>query len=393
MNLDPAEVGDMPVASNAIAIPEGLDELDVLPRAGLSDLREHAATVSRQYSVFHNVQAERVPLHDSCGIGVLRQRKPLILRDHPGSAGLRNARKVSNRGVQRPKMHFVPVKTLGQQDLQLLGRVRSKLVSQRTELISQVRGLASEYGVTFPTSRAALMAGLPLALEDADNGLTQLARFALLNVLEDIRALDSRLAALTLQTAALAKQEPAYARLLTVPGFGPVVAPTFIAAVGDGKQFEHGRDVSAWLGMVPKQHGTGGKVQLMRISKNGDRDLRTLLIHGARAVLRWVDRRDDAMSRWLVSLRARRGEARTIVALANKLATRSERCRRNRAESAASGRRSCCQHRRDQAPIGSGISRRTCQKNLIFGCPLLSCSRAFAVGSFRARRTQRDTQW
>lgn len=222
--------------------------------------------------------------------------------------------------VQRPKMHFVPVKTLGQQDLQLLGRVRSKLVSQRTELISQVRGLASEYGVTFPTSRAALMAGLPLALEDADNGLTQLARFALLNVLEDIRALDSRLAALTLQTAALAKQEPAYARLLTVPGFGPVVAPTFIAAVGDGKQFEHGRDVSAWLGMVPKQHGTGGKVQLMRISKNGDRDLRTLLIHGARAVLRWVDRRDDAMSRWLVSLRARRGEARTIVALANKLA-------------------------------------------------------------------------
>ena len=222
--------------------------------------------------------------------------------------------------VQRPKMHFVPVKTLGQQDLQLLGRVRSKLVSQRTELISQVRGLASEYGVTFPTSRAALMAGLPLALEDADNGLTQLARFALLNVLEDIRALDSRLAALALQTAALAKQEPAYARLLTVPGFGPVVAPTFIAAVGDGKQFEHGRDVSAWLGMVPKQHGTGGKVQLMRISKNGDRDLRTLLIHGARAVLRWVDRRDDAMSRWLVSLRARRGEARTIVALANKLA-------------------------------------------------------------------------
>lgn len=197
---------------------------------------------------------------------------------------------------------------------------RTKIVSQRTELISQVRGLASEYGVTFPTSRAALMAGLPLALEDADNGLTHLARFALLNVLEDIRALDSRLAALALQTAALAQQEPAYARLLTVPGFGPVVAPTFIAAVGDGKQFEHGRDVSAWLGIVPKQHGTGGKVQLMRISKNGDRDLRTLLIHGARAVLRWVDRRDDAMSRWLVSLRARRGEARTIVALANKLA-------------------------------------------------------------------------
>lgn len=222
--------------------------------------------------------------------------------------------------AQRPKMHFVPVKTLGQQDLQLLGRVRSKLVSQRTELISQVRGLAGEYGVTFPVSRAAFMTGLPLALEDADNGLTRLARFALRNALEDIRALDTRLAALATQTAAAAKQEPAYERLLTVPGFGPVVAPAFIAAVGNGQQFEHGRDVSAWLGIVPKQQGTGGKVQLMRISKNGDRELRTLLIHGARAVLRWVDRRDDPMSRWLLSLRARRGEARAIVALANKLA-------------------------------------------------------------------------
>ena len=222
--------------------------------------------------------------------------------------------------AQRPKMHFVPVKTLGQQDLQLLGRVRSKVVSQRTELINQARGFASEYGVSFPKRRQELMAGLPLALEDASNGLTHVARFALLALLEDIRALDTRLDELAKQTAALAQQEPAYARLLSVPGFGPVVAPAFIAAVGDGKQFAHGRDVSAWLGIVPKQHGTGGKVTLMRISKNGDRELRTLLIHGARAVLRWVDRRDDAMSRWLIALRARRGEARTIVAFANKLA-------------------------------------------------------------------------
>jgi transposase len=220
----------------------------------------------------------------------------------------------------RPKMHCVAVKSLHQQDLQMLNRVRSKAVAQRTELVSQARGLASEYGVTIPTSRAAFMRHLPLALEDAENGLTHLARFALLNVLEDIRALDERLEALAHQTAALATQNPAYERLLTVPGFGPVVAPTFLAAVGDGKQFQRGRDVSAWLGIVPKQHGTGGKVQMMRISKNGDRELRTLLIHGARAVLRWADRRNDAMSRWLLDLKARRGQARTIVALANKLA-------------------------------------------------------------------------
>lgn len=222
--------------------------------------------------------------------------------------------------AQRPGIHFVPVKTLGQQDLQLLGRVRSKVVSQRSELISQMRGLASEYGVSFPVSRRALMAGLPLALEDAANGLTHVARFALLGLLEDVRALDTRLDGLVLQTAALAKQEPAYARLLSVPGYGPVVAPAFIAAVGDGKQFKHGRDVSAWLGIVPKQHGTGGKVALLRITKNGDRELRTLLIHGARAVMNWAKRRNDAMGRWILELKARRGAARTIVALANKLA-------------------------------------------------------------------------
>jgi transposase len=99
-----------------------------------------------------------------------------------------------------------------------------------------------------------------------------------------------------------------------------VVAPAFLAAVGEGKQFQRGRDVSAWLGIVPKQHGTGGKVQMLRISKNGDRELRTLLIHGARAVLRCADRRNDAMGRWLLDLRARRGQNRAVVAFANKMA-------------------------------------------------------------------------
>jgi transposase len=222
--------------------------------------------------------------------------------------------------AQRPNIHFVPVKTIGQQDLQVLSRVRSKLVSQRSELICQIRGLASEYGLSFPISRAALMAGLPLVLEDAENELTPVARSALSGLFEDIKGLDGRLSQLALDTAELANQEPAYARLLTVPGYGPVVAPAFIAAVGAGKQFRQGRDVSAWLGVVPKQHGTGGKVAMMRITKNGDRSLRTLLIHGARSVMNWASRRDDAMGRWIMALKARRGAARTIVALANKLA-------------------------------------------------------------------------
>lgn len=205
----------------------------------------------------------------------------------------------------RPKLHCVPVKTVEQQDLQLLGRVRNQLVAQRTAVINQVRGLAGEYGVIFPSSRSALMAHLPLAIEDASNEFTHTARFALLDLLEDIHALDQRLKAVAAQVAALAEQRPGYARLLTIPGYGPVVAATFVAALGDGRQFQRGRDVSAWLGIVPKQHGTGGKVQLMRISKNGDRELRTLLIHGARAVLNWAHKRNDALSRWLLEARTR----------------------------------------------------------------------------------------
>lgn len=220
----------------------------------------------------------------------------------------------------RPSLHCVPVKSVEQQDLQLLGRVRNHLVAQRTALINQARGLAGEYGVAFPLSRSVFMVQLPLALEDASNELTPTARSALLDVLKDIQALDRRLKAVATQVATLAERRPGYARLLTIPGYGPVVAATYVAAVGDGHQFQRGRDVSAWLGIVPKQHGTGGKIQLMRISKNGDRELRTLLIHGARAVLYWAHRRDDALGRWLLALRERRGSARAIVALANKLA-------------------------------------------------------------------------
>lgn len=222
--------------------------------------------------------------------------------------------------AQRPGIHFVPVKTIGQQDLQVLGRIRAKLVAQRSEVICQVRGLAAEYGVIFAKHRTQLMAALPEALEDAGNGLTAVARRALRDLYDDVRALDARIAAVMAQVAELAQLEPAYARLLTVPGFGAVAAPAFIAAIGDGKQFRRGRDVAAWLGLVPRQDGTGGITKLHRITKNGDRDLRTLLIHGARSVLTWAHKRDDAKSRWILALKARRGSQRAVVAYANKLA-------------------------------------------------------------------------
>ena len=222
--------------------------------------------------------------------------------------------------AQRPGIHFVPIKTIGQQDLQSLGRVRSAMVGRRTAVINQMRGIASEYGVNFPKSRQRLMVALPAALEDADNGLSPIARQLLQQLRDDLRTIDVRIDEVFDQLIGLAKQEPAYARLLSVPGFGPIVTAAFIAAVGSGKQFRRGRDAAAWLGLVPRQYGTGGKVTLHRITKSGDRDLRVGLIHGARAVMRWAQRHDHAQSQWLLALQDRRGVQKTVVAFANKMA-------------------------------------------------------------------------
>lgn len=222
--------------------------------------------------------------------------------------------------TRRPGIHFVPIKSVEQQDLQLLGRIRERLSAQRTGLVNQVRGLAREYGVEFAKHRRRLMHELPEALADGDNGLSFVAREALHDLLADLRALDERLEALMRRIETLARQHPAYERLRSVPGVGNLVAAALLASLGDGSQFRSGRQCAAWLGLIPRQHGTGGRVQLGGITKNGDRSLRTLLIHGARAVLRWADRHTHAQSRWVLELVARRGRNRATVALANKIA-------------------------------------------------------------------------
>jgi transposase len=222
--------------------------------------------------------------------------------------------------AQRPNLHFVPVKTIGQQDLQLLGRIRSALIARRTAVINQLRGFAAEYGIVIAKSRQHLMRDLPDVLADADNGLSFIARQALSELRDDLLAIDARIDQVTAQLVGLAEQEPAFERLLSVPGFGPIVGAAFVAAVGSGKQFRRGRDVAAWLGLIPRRDGTGGKVTLKRITKSGDRDLRLALIHGARAVLRWADRHEHVQSQWLLGLKERRGANKTIVAFANKMA-------------------------------------------------------------------------
>jgi transposase len=221
--------------------------------------------------------------------------------------------------ARRPKIHFVPVKTVMQQDLQVLGRIREHLVSTRTGVINQIRGLAREYGVNFGKQRRVLMAQLPQALEEADNGLSPVVRAALAEQLEQIRYLDERLKGVGLQLHELAKQDPAYERLLGISGIGPTIAPALLASVGHAQHLQSARGCSAWVGLVPKQHGTGGQVRLGHITKNGQSSLRVLMIHGARSVIRWAHRHTHAQSQWIQQLIARVGKNKATVALANKL--------------------------------------------------------------------------
>lgn len=225
--------------------------------------------------------------------------------------------------AQRPQLHTVPIKSVEQQDLQLLHRVRSRYVQMRTMLANQIRSIAQEYGVFFPKTIRSLRGELMGALENGENGLSSAARTMLHMLYVELQGIDAKEEQIKHQIEALAVQNEAYARLREVPGIGPIVASAYIAAVGSGRQFQRGRQVSAWLGLVPRQFGTGGKMHLQGISKGGDRYLRTMLIHGARVVTSWCQRRKQdnrPMARWLRALIARRGKNKAIVALANKLA-------------------------------------------------------------------------
>lgn len=220
--------------------------------------------------------------------------------------------------VQRPDMRFVPIKSIEQQDIQSLHRARSLAVSHRTAQANQMRGLMIEYGVVISKSIAALRKAVPEILEDADNALTPMFRELLCGLWEEMLRLDQRITAYDAQIKHLSEQSEVCRRLMTIPGIGPMVSTALVAAVADGKTFKSGREMAAWLGLVPRQHSTGGKPRLLGISKRGDVYLRKLLIHGARAALRWADRKQDRRSRWVSELATRRGQNIAAVALANK---------------------------------------------------------------------------
>jgi transposase len=222
--------------------------------------------------------------------------------------------------VGRPSMRFVPLKSPEQQDIQMLHRIRQNLVKQRTAAANQTRGLLGEYGLVVAEGLHHLRRRLPEILEDAENGLSPLARRLFADRYDRLVDLDRQIEAYQQQLEVVCQQSPACRQLLAIPGIGPITATAMVAGLGDGQGFDNGRQVAAWLGIVPRQDSSGGKPRLLGISKRGDTYLRTLLIHGARAVVRAAMRKDDAHSRWIQALVQRRNANIAAVAVANKTA-------------------------------------------------------------------------
>jgi transposase len=220
--------------------------------------------------------------------------------------------------VTRPTMRFVPIKRVEPQDLQARHRVRERLIKARTALVHEIRGLLSEDGMILPQSLTKFRALIVDKLQEEQAKLTTLSRELFWHLYDEFLAVEKRLAYDDEKLAAIGQTHPECQRLQTLPGIGPLSATALIAAIGDVTQFKNGRQLAAWLGLVPREHSTGGQPRLLGISKRGDRYLRKLLVHGARATLRWVEIKDDERSRWLRALIARRGKNRAAVALANK---------------------------------------------------------------------------
>ncbi len=221
--------------------------------------------------------------------------------------------------ASRPTMRFVAVKSAEQQAGQALHRVRSRLIKSRTALVNEIRGLLGEFGLVMPVKGVAACRRLVVeVLEDGENGLPGLMRQLLFQLGEELKQWDQQIGELDEAIKQQCKADDRIKRLLEIEGVGPITASAVVAAVGDARQFTGSRDLSAWVGLVPRQHSSGGKEQLGHITKRGDTYLRTLLIHGARAVVNACQKKIDRKSKWLQGLIQRRNRNIATVALANK---------------------------------------------------------------------------
>ncbi len=223
--------------------------------------------------------------------------------------------------ASRPTMRFVDLKSEEQLDIQTLHRLRSRLVAERTNLINQLRAILLERGVIFPAGRRKFELGLDEMLAEHGGTVSPRIRQLAADLRDEWRTLDTRIEALNGEFVDLVRGNDAARRLTSIPGVGVLNASALVAAVGNASGFDKARDLGSWLGLVPRQHTTGGKPRLLGISKRGNTYLRTLLIHGARAALPSLSKADTPLGRWLKAM-LERGVHRNavVVALANKLA-------------------------------------------------------------------------
>lgn len=219
--------------------------------------------------------------------------------------------------VTRPDMPTVPIKNAEQQAILSVHRARQAFVKARTAQSNQIRGLLAEYGFALPKGIGQLLRRVPGVIEDGENDLPGGFRLLILRLLDHLRELDRQVGELGAEIQLWHRQNAASQKLAAIPGLGPLTATAMAASIGDARNFKNGRQLAAWLGIVPRQHSTGGKPTLLGISKRGDAYLRTLLIHGARAALRTAERKANA-DPWLTQLLARRNKNVAAVALANK---------------------------------------------------------------------------
>ncbi len=222
--------------------------------------------------------------------------------------------------VGRPTMRFAAAKSAEQQSVLMLHRARELLVRQRTMVINALRGHCAEFGIVVAQG-APKVEELIAIIEDADDPrLPSVAREALGALVAQLRSAQGRIKALETRLTAWHRSSEASRRLATIPGVGVITATALVATIGDASQFRSGRQLSAWLGLVPRQHSSGGKERLGRISKHGDGYLRRLLVHGARTVLRWRRAKPGTRPGWTDRLLARRPTNVVLVAMANKTA-------------------------------------------------------------------------
>lgn len=224
-----------------------------------------------------------------------------------------------HEALLRPSMRFVPSKTVEQQSILMLHRIRSGYVKSRTALANQIRGLLAEFGVVLPKQISRLRARLLVEVADNDR-LCEHVKIQFRGLYEELLHLDGRIREQESAILQIFKSNNSCQRLSTIPGIGPITATALVSSIGDVSSFKNGRELAAWLGIVPRQHSSGGKSVLLGISKRGDSYLRTLLIHGARSVLINAGKKEDRNSLWLKELERRRGYNKACVAQANKTA-------------------------------------------------------------------------